>query len=877
MRLLNTGILEVEEFGDDQVPPYAILSHTWGDEEVTLQDIGGIRASNKKGYEKIKSCCSLARAHGYNYVWIDTCCIDKTSSAELSEAINSMYRWYEEADVCYCYLSDVPSKTNFSGSRWFTRGWTLQELIAPSTLIFLDEEWKQLGTGAGLRQEISDCTGIPIGILSGDDDLETFSIAQRMSWAGKRRTSRIEDGAYCLLGIFGINMPLIYGERETAFIRLQEEIMRISDDHSLFAWKSTDNRGGLLATSPAAFISSNNIVQFNPFDTFSNPVTVSSRGVHLELRFIGTGPRGLGLAILHCKERGGDEKPIAIYLRDIALTMDRFERVRSEEFEPLDLRTFRPSRFPMRRMCIQKGRLTRRRKTGGGEKCDGIAANASPEGMGAHLEGEQESRPGEALLQAAERGIDDHVWLMLTQSDVEAALSHQDWWAALMGAVRGGHEVVVKILLARSNIKIDLEHEEGTLLWWAARMGHEAVVKALLKSGIDADSGDGAEWRPLAEAAGEGHEAVVRLLLDRGANIDAKDESGRTPLLWASKEGHEAIVRLLLDRGANIDAKDESGRTPLLWASKEGHEAIVRLLLDRGANIDAKGESGRTPLSWAAEEGHEAVAQLLLDRGADIRIWERDHSDLFYRVDDSLLLSYYEGYETTVRLVLDMESGDDDWGRMTLSRAAQTGNEAAVRLLLDRGISMESRDDNQGRTPLQWAAKEGHEAVVRLLLDRGASMESRDNYWSKTPLQWAAERWHDNIVRLLLDRGANIESEDRDGCTALFQVLQCWRSQETIMRMLLDQGANIETKDDCEGQTPLLYAAGLGFEVAVTLLLDKGANMESKDTEGFTPLIWAILRGCEAVVLLLLKGGADIESKDYYWERSPLSRKIVMA
>ncbi|RSL62293.1 hypothetical protein CEP53_004795, partial [Fusarium sp. AF-6] len=563
MRLLNTGILEVEEFGDDQIPPYAILSHTWGDEEVTLQDIGGIRASNKKGYEKIKSCCSLARAHGYNYVWIDTCCIDKTSSAELSEAINSMYRWYEEADVCYCYLSDVPSKTNFSGSRWFTRGWTLQELIAPSTLIFLDEEWKQLGTRLGLRQEISDCTGIPIGILSGDDDLETFSIAQRMSWAGKRTTSRIEDGAYCLLGIFGINMPLIYGERETAFIRLQEEIMRISDDHSLFAWKSIDNRGGLLATSPAAFISSNNIVQFNPFDTFSNPVTVSSRGVHLELRFIGTGPRGLGLAILHCKERGGDEKPIAIYLRDIALTMDRFERVRSEEFERLDLRTFRPSRFPMRRMCIQTGRLTRRRKTGGGEECDGIAAGASPEGMGAHLGGEQESRPGEALLQAAERGLYDHVWLMLTQSDVEAALSHQDWWAALMGAVRGGHEVVVKILLARSNIKIDLEHEEGTLLWWAGRMGHKAVVKALLKSGIDADSGGGVEWRPLAEAAREGHEAVVRLLLDRGANIDAKDESGRTPLLWASKEGHEAIVRLLLDRGANIDAKDESGRTPL--------------------------------------------------------------------------------------------------------------------------------------------------------------------------------------------------------------------------------------------------------------------------------------------------------------------------
>jgi hypothetical protein len=155
----------------------------------------GTHAANKKGYEKVNRCCSVAKANGCAYVWIDTCYVDKTSSAELSEAINSMYRWYQEAELCYAYLADVPSKSKFPDSRWFTRGWTLQELIAPLTIIFLDEEWKQLGTKADLQQDISNCTGIPLGMLSGDDNLETFSISQRMSWAAKRKTSRIEDRA----------------------------------------------------------------------------------------------------------------------------------------------------------------------------------------------------------------------------------------------------------------------------------------------------------------------------------------------------------------------------------------------------------------------------------------------------------------------------------------------------------------------------------------------------------------------------------------------------------------------------------------------------------------------------------------------------------
>ncbi|KAI1167614.1 heterokaryon incompatibility protein-domain-containing protein [Nemania serpens] len=285
MRLLNTtesdsGIFTIEEFSGHEVQPYAILSHTWGEDEVSFQDMRSADAVNKKGYEKIKNCCSLAKANGYGYVWIDTCCIDKRSSAELSEAINSMYRWYQEADICYAYLADVPSISKLSESRWFTRGWTLQELIAPSTVLFFNNEWQNIGDKVGLQADISRITGIPSNFLLGDS-LGYASVAQRMSWAANRKTTRTEDMAYCLLGIFDIYMPMLYGEGEKAFIRLQEEIMKAIGDHSLFAWRSTEYHGGILASSPAAFANSGNIVSTSSFNAASSPLATTSRGIHL--------------------------------------------------------------------------------------------------------------------------------------------------------------------------------------------------------------------------------------------------------------------------------------------------------------------------------------------------------------------------------------------------------------------------------------------------------------------------------------------------------------------------------------------------------------------------------------------------------------------
>jgi len=245
MRLLKraeNGELSLTEFFDDSIPRYAILSHTWGKagDEVSFEDLNKGSGRDKNGYHKILFCEKQAANDGLQYFWVDTCSIDKSSSSELTEAINSMWRWYSNAAKCYVYLSDVsdtyqPSlitwEADFRSSRWFTRGWTLQELIAPPLVEFFSLEGKRLGDKRSLEQQIHEITGINMQALRGDP-LSEFSVAERLSWATDRKTTRKEDEAYSLLGIFDIHIPLIYGEGQKAMVRLKEEIDKSSNGKS---------------------------------------------------------------------------------------------------------------------------------------------------------------------------------------------------------------------------------------------------------------------------------------------------------------------------------------------------------------------------------------------------------------------------------------------------------------------------------------------------------------------------------------------------------------------------------------------------------------------------------------------------------------------
>lgn len=289
MRLLNIETLELEHFIKN-IPQYAILSHTWDDDEILYEDVRQGRShllnTNKSGLLKILDSCKRAAEDNLKYIWIDTCCIDKQSSAELSEAINSMFEWYRVSTVCYAFLADfhrtekqatareVPPDS-FRNCRWFTRGWTLQELLAPLEVRFFDAEWRYCGHRSAelpnamgsvdLAPLISDVTGINEEVLRKDcntdirDVLKTVTISTRMNWASFRTTTRSEDRAYCLMGLFDVNMPLLYGEGYKSFRRLQEEIAKVSGDQTILAWELNNELGpdlnpvSCFAPDPSAF------------------------------------------------------------------------------------------------------------------------------------------------------------------------------------------------------------------------------------------------------------------------------------------------------------------------------------------------------------------------------------------------------------------------------------------------------------------------------------------------------------------------------------------------------------------------------------------------------------------------------------------------
>ncbi|KAK7437577.1 hypothetical protein VKT23_018475 [Stygiomarasmius scandens] len=276
MHLLRTSTSEptLEYFGSS-TPPYAILSHRWGDDEVLFQDVinDAQREAKKRkggaGWKKMEASRRFAHERGFNYIWNDTCCINKESSAELTESINSMFKYYAESSLCIAYISDVPGNLKLSvqrevlkQSQWFTRGWTLQELVAPLDVIFVNAEWVEIGLKSNMKELIQETTGISSEGLCNPLS-PNISVAAKMSWAARRETTREEDMAYCLMGLFLVNIPPLYGEGSyNAFLRLQLEIIKLGRDRSIFAWRacSNDLNGrGLLANSPQEFIDSGNV------------------------------------------------------------------------------------------------------------------------------------------------------------------------------------------------------------------------------------------------------------------------------------------------------------------------------------------------------------------------------------------------------------------------------------------------------------------------------------------------------------------------------------------------------------------------------------------------------------------------------------------
>lgn len=309
MRLINTkSPYEFEEFITVPHRRYAILSHRWIDgQEISYKDFRKRtdEIHHLAGYRKIKDFCDFAQQRGYDWAWVDTCCIDKRSSADLTEAINSMYMWYRMAGECHVLLHDY--RQTLRRCEWFSRGWTLQELLAPDTVVFCTAEWEVIGhkhnhqncpcekpdarkpLGEDLVPMLAKCTKIPAQFLSKKRSSAEASVAERMSWASMRVTTRKEDEAYCLLGLFDINMALYYGEGANAFQRLQKKILQISEDTSIFCFIPLDRDNKLLAASPRDFEESHG-VEVGHLSS-SEPYRETNKGLRIR------SPAGSGLVI----------------------------------------------------------------------------------------------------------------------------------------------------------------------------------------------------------------------------------------------------------------------------------------------------------------------------------------------------------------------------------------------------------------------------------------------------------------------------------------------------------------------------------------------------------------------------------------------------
>ncbi|OBT66315.1 hypothetical protein VE03_04333 [Pseudogymnoascus sp. 23342-1-I1] len=350
MWLLNVKTGKLEAFTGKKIPEYAILSHTWGENEATFKDIK--RNGYSSGPAKIDGSCAQTQAIGLEYIWIDTCCIDKRSSSELLEAISSMWDWYNKATICFAYLSDVPEGDDcmkedsaFSNSRWFTRGWTLQELIAPPVVRFYDASWRFIGKKSEhhdddpFTDKISRITRIKLDALRFSYIAKRCAVAEKMSWAAGRETTRPEDIAYSLLGIFGLNMSMtaVYGEGGRAFRRLQEEIMKTSNDESVFSWGftqsiKTDNVNSLFAASPADFATLGRRQRLAVSGFKPCHFSLTKIGLHIEMRICSLAiVDGTALGLLNCTLHEGSlarpSNSIALPLISSKRHKDCFSRI----------------------------------------------------------------------------------------------------------------------------------------------------------------------------------------------------------------------------------------------------------------------------------------------------------------------------------------------------------------------------------------------------------------------------------------------------------------------------------------------------------------------------------------------------------------------
>ncbi|KAK4463927.1 hypothetical protein QBC42DRAFT_304514 [Cladorrhinum samala] len=783
MRLININTLKLEEFLDYETPRYAILSHTWGDdaEELSFRDVDEGRVDKPGiGSVKLRGCCRQAEQDGFGYVWIDTCCIDKANLVELSEAINSMFRWYKRASCCYAYLSDVPehdvdprqSQSSFRQSRWFTRGWTLQELLAPKSLRFYNSAWIDLGTKGTLRSIVGNVTGIPVEYLLGISELGAASVAQRLSWAAKRQTKRREDLAYCLLGIFGVSMPMIYGEGGTqAFLRLQEHIMRTTRDDSMLAWgigpidaapslatppvSNHSAAGRAMATSPSQFATARDIVSCGPSSTSPNSLEVSGGAIRIILPLLTTG-KGETFGLLNCGPESDNSKRVAIPLAKVEAGAND-EYVRPEDSCAV-LRSL-PEYWPSPQLIYIKNDINMPSTHRSGnqqfllydqfteldfELIDVHPRSCWDQERAVLMFGEllwdkgsrytlvrfrhsgQESPDLLVVIEPKHSGklIDAdsrcHVVTCSRDTSLQQITDNAKYVrrraAGSITAADGNLHLQVMLRAERGNSVFSIKPEPLPDPAQSARTVDiteelkklEALVE--LEEILEERKRVVFERFELGLASEAKADRFAKIKTERQAlDSEIKKLEERRNILAEQEKNEAAGIQLLMEQSQQVEEKHQG-----LTSQWEGIQSQWGRLCRRGPSGEAserslEPEECLSLLHWAAEHDQSEMVELLLLQN------KVGHGNLGH----ALLAASRKGYPKVVRVLIaggvDVEFEDPDTGQTSLSLACANGCLAAAIPLIRTGKARLDSRDKLDRTPLWWAMDNGHLFIVKLL------------------------------------------------------------------------------------------------------------------------------------------------------------------
>ncbi|KAK2774486.1 37s ribosomal protein rsm22 [Colletotrichum kahawae] len=928
---MNVHSGKLEKF-QNHFSRYPILSHTWGEEEDEIH-FGDIQKEHllKTGPGRIKfdGCCRQAKADGFDYVWIDTCCIEKSHHTDYSEAITSMFSWYQTAGRCYAYLADVPDKAtstfdnDFRRSRWHTRGWTLQELLAPQDLIFYSKSWTKLGEKVSMTSMIEEATGIPAQFLDGFRDA---SVAQRMSWAARRVTTRGEDMAYCLYGIFNVSFPIMYGEgASAAFSRLQEAILQRTPDASILAWgldlqhedllpepPSTNRYGHILATSPQNFVDCGTVVPWES-DLSGQRLDVNSGYYHLQLP-LHTTKAGHTFGLLKCYSRSQQRGCIGIPLCKVeqGLETDEFMRPRgSKAVQLFDIdSSHEASNLRIRDLSLSEDIQRFDRRYG-----YSIEVPASSKLTVFDVYPKDRWDTSKKL---GTTGVDfqrDAVqlsWIRLRHNEEQSP----DFVVMLELEISSSQaQLKCHLMVASRSMDLDTIAVEIPALPSLSRFtGRERASNGWCNLTVNQTTKRQGGYAIYEISLTELERRQVDFV-DITSEIELATWNRRLQSLFEEdlQIGPKAntVARSVLEKQAHIkykathlsSMKKELERLPLEVAESK---KVLKSLTHQEQRLQEKKSgilqsistlSERLPMGVGVNrlmQWHNSVAQSLSRtlpaQDADIESIPDEKTRLFMRaiaighlgameylsgqLDDATKASTSpaalstaiksSNIEALIWLLergFDVNSQDSD-GLTPLGRAAPGGLISVCLLLIQRreDIGLDiDLEGSDGRSPLVLAVINDHVEVVGLLLDGKASISNMDSGADLHALTLAARYGRVEIARLLLDANAALDAEDENGETAL--TMAASKGHDGVLQLLIDRKANIEATSR-NGSTPLTVAAHEGHVRISRLLLNHGANTNARDDDDSTPLHLAARKGHHHVVKLLLDNDADIEAKD---------------